>query len=407
MKKMISTIATLVLTSSAALPLIACSPDDSLKIAFVPSKDAIKVMKIVKPLEGLLKNKIKELDPTFNKNVKITTTTNYQAAGQALQDGKTALAFLPMGTYTSYRGQEISHENYADAAPLVVAERNAMRPETNILKKEERVIDTAQQMAVIKDYNKIATADGGITDHDDAYKKLHHQTEDNKPTSFYRSAMIVSNKFLDREKNKIDIDHLFDDETDYKAKIKQLLTDAKAEGLSKIRLLASNTSGAGVIYPVQWMLDNGIERDQIADILKNQSRVESFTAAAEYVANDSCDITFGYTDIRADAENEKIDFANTTIVGLTNGVPNDGISYSKKAIKDPKLLAAIREAFKQLIKDPKNASIFDVYSHTNYITPDKNATPEEVMAWEAKENKIYNDASIEIGAALQLIRESQ
>lgn len=96
MKKLISTIPTLALTSSAALPLIACSRDDSLKIAFVPSKDPIKVMKIVKPLEGLLKNKIKELDLTFNKNVKITTTTNYQATGQALQDGKTALAFLPM-----------------------------------------------------------------------------------------------------------------------------------------------------------------------------------------------------------------------------------------------------------------------------------------------------------------------
>lgn len=409
MKKIVSTIATLVLTSSAALPLIACSPDDSLKIAFVPSKDAIKVMKIVKPLEGLLKNKIKELDPAFNKNVKITTTTNYQAAGQALQDGKTALAFLPMGTYISYRGREVSPENYADAAPLVVAERNAMRPETNNDTSENRVIATDQQMKVIKDYNKIATEteNGGITDHDDAYSKLHHQTEDNKPSSFYRSAMIVSNKFLAREKAKIDIDHLFDNENDYKTKIKQLLTDAKAAGSDRIRLLASNTSGAGVIYPVQWMLDNGIERGQIADILKNQSRVESFTAAAEYVANDSCDITFGYTDIRADAENVQKDFANTTMIGLTNGVPNDGISYSKKAIKDPKLLAAIREAFKQLIKDPKNTSIFDVYSHTNYITPDKNATPEEAVAWEAKENKTYNDASIEIAAALQLIRESQ
>ncbi|WP_425381721.1 PhnD/SsuA/transferrin family substrate-binding protein [Spiroplasma endosymbiont of Polydrusus pterygomalis] len=155
------------------------------------------------------------------------------------------------------------------------------------------------------------------------------------------------------------------------------------------------------------MLDNGIEEKQIANILKNQARVESFTAAAEYVANDSCDITFGYTDIRADAEHVQKDFANTTMVGLTSGVPNDGISYSKKVIKDPKLLAAIREAFKELIEDRKNASIFDVYSHTNYITPDKNATPEEALAWEVKENKIYDNATNEIQAALKLIKESQ
>lgn len=405
MKKLISTIATLALTSSAALPLIACSRDDSLKIAFVPSKDPIKVMKIVKPLEGLLKNKIKELDPTFNKNVKITTTTNYQAAGQALQDGKTALAFLPMGTYTSYRGQEIGIANYADAAPLVVAERNAMRPETTNETNENRVIDTKQQMSVIKEYNRITTA--GITDHDDAYQKLYHQSEDKKSASFYRSAMIVSNKFLDREKGKVDINHLFDDETSYKVKIKQLLSDAQAEGSDKIRLLASNTSGAGVIYPVQWMLDNSIEENQIANILKKQARVESFTAAAEFVANDSCDITFGYTDIRADAENVQKDFTNTIMVGLTSGVPNDSISYSKKAFKDPKLLAAVREAFKELIEDPKNASIFDIYSHTNYSTPDKNATPEEALAWEVKANKIYDNATNEIQAALKLIKESQ
>lgn len=101
------------------------------------------------------------------------------------------------------------------------------------------------------------------------------------------------------------------------------------------------------------MLDNGIAENQIANILKNQARVETFTAAAEYVANDSCDITFGYTDIRADAKNVQKDFANTTMIGLTSGVPNDGISYSKKAIKDPKLLAAIREAFKELMADKK------------------------------------------------------
>lgn len=411
MKKLISTIASLTLTSSTALPLIACSRDDSLKIAFVPSKDAIEVMKIVKPLESLLKNKIKELDPNFNKNVKITTTTNYQAAGQALQDGKTALAFLPMGTYNSYHGEEISTDNYTDAAPLVVATRNAMRPDTENGISKNRVINTDQQIAAIKDYNKIATANGGITSHDDAYKKLYHQTVEKESTSFYRSAMIVSNNFLEREKikkdNPIDIDHLFDDTNSYKEKIQQLLTDAQAAGDDRIRLLASNTSGAGVIYPVQWMLDNGVPRTQVANILKHQARAESFTAAAEYAGTNSCDITFGYTDIRADAANVQKDFANTTMIGLTNGIPNDGISYSKKAIIDPKLLAAIRQAFKELINDPKNAAIFNVYSHTDYITPDKNATATEALNWEIKENKTYSDATREIETALELIKQSQ
>ncbi|MBP1525964.1 MAG: PhnD/SsuA/transferrin family substrate-binding protein [Spiroplasma ixodetis] len=211
MKKLISTIATFALTSSTALPLIACSPDDSLKIAFVPSKDAIKIMNIVKPLEGLLKNKIKELDPEFNRSVKITTTTDYQAAGQALQDGKTALAFLPMGTYIDYRGRAINPGNYADAAPLVIAQRNAMRPETNNKTSEKRIIDTNEQMSIVKNYNEIAAK--GIESHEDAYKKLYHQTDEHKSTSFYRAEIIVNNNFLVREKSKVDIDHLFDDAT--------------------------------------------------------------------------------------------------------------------------------------------------------------------------------------------------
>ncbi|WP_338987291.1 PhnD/SsuA/transferrin family substrate-binding protein [Spiroplasma endosymbiont of Dasysyrphus albostriatus] len=405
MKKLISTIATFALTSSAALPLIACSPDDSLKIAFVPSKDAIKVMNIVKPLEGLLKNKIKELDPEFNRSVKITTTTDYQAAGQALQDGKTALAFLPMGTYIDYRGRAINPGNYADAAPLVIAQRNAMRPETNNKTSEKRIIDTNEQMSIVKNYNEIAAK--GIESHEDAYKKLYHQTDEHKSTSFYRAEIIVNNNFLVREKSKVDIDHLFDDATTYKTKIQQLIKDAKAEGKDKIQLLTSNTSGAGVIYPVQWMLDNGVEKTEIADILKNQSRVESFTAAAQNVANGASDITFGYTDIRADAEQVKKDYENTTMIGLTSGVPNDGISYSKKAIKDQKLLAAIREAFKELINDPKNAEIFDVYSHTDYITPSKDATPEQAATWETEQNDKYNQATNEIKDAIDLIKASQ
>lgn len=118
--------------------------------------------------------------------------------------------------------KKISIATYADAPALVVAERNAMRPETTKETNDHRVIDTEHQMSVTEEYNKITTA--GITDHDDAFKKLYHQSEDKKSTSFYRSAMIVSNKFLVREKDKgIDIDYLFDDETSYKVTIKQLL----------------------------------------------------------------------------------------------------------------------------------------------------------------------------------------
>lgn len=155
------------------------------------------------------------------------------------------------------------------------------------------------------------------------------------------------------------------------------------------------------------MLDNGIQQQQIARILQTQSRVESFTAAAQNVANDAADITFDYTDIRAAAEHVKTDFKNSTMIGLTNGVPNDGISYSKKAIKDQKLLAAIRQAFKELIDDPKNAAIFDVYSHTDYITPGKDANPDQALNWEIKENGHYNDATKEIQDAINLIKDSQ
>lgn len=400
MKKLISTIAALTLTSSAALPLIACSPDNSLKIAFVPSKDPIAVINKVKPLEKLLRDRIKKLDPEFNRNVNITTTTNYQAAGQALQDGKVALAFLPVGTYSDYRGAKIADGNYADAAPLVIAQRNAMRPDTNQRVSKDRNITLEQQMAVIKDYNNIAK--GGIKDHDDAYQKLYHQTSDKEPTAFYRAEIIANNSFLSSA--GIDINHLFDNKVDYQTQIKKLIEDKN----TIIQLLSSNSSGAGVIYPVKWMLDNGIDRNKISGILRTQSRAKSYTDAAQSVANNATNITVGYTDIRADAENVNKDYQNTTMIGLTSGIPNDGISYSKKAIKDFKLLSAIRQAFKQLIndKDSNIAGIFDVYSHTDYVVPDKNATPDQALAWEISENAKYDEATKEIQAAIDLIKQS-
>lgn len=389
MKKLISMVTMIAFSSTSAMPLLACSPDNSLRIAFIPSINSADVMKIVKPLEGLLKTKLKKLYPSFNRNVKITPTNDYETAGRALKDGKTDLAFLPIGTYTKNWGNTVSPNNYAAAAPLVIAQRAAMKPEVESKTTKTPIIhDKFEiQQKILGHYVADAV---GIKTKKQAHDQLYmdgNSKDPNDVTSNYRSEILVNNNFFKNTIKDVNINDLFDkDKTihdKYKDTIKKLFNQAQSNG--KIRLLSSDTSGAGVIYPVQWMLqnlgnDNNAQR-QISSILKNQPRATSYPDATQQLSNGDAEIIVGYTDIRADATSNSIVakvYDGSSIIGLTDGILNDGIDYSKKSITDPKLVWALRKSFKELIEDPANKAIFAVYGHNNYTIPDSDSAADSV-----------------------------
>lgn len=387
MRKLLVVLTSFVVLTPSITQVIACTPDHTLKIAFVPSINSVEVMNIVRPLEAKLEQEIHYFDPQWNHKVTIQTTTSYEAAGQALEDGKVGLAFLPVGTYTKYWGDQLSDGRHSDLAPLVVAERWAMKPDAIQDSTSLRNINFNQTRSILSSYY---TQSQGITDKASAYDKLYTK---NEPITFYRSEILANNNFL--QNNNVDMKTLLEqDQTTYKTTMYNLAK--KAIDDDKFNLIMSDTSGAGVIYPLAWLIDIGFspyttEGAYYIKKILNGTRVTSYSVGAQNISTDASEMTVGYTDIRADMPNDnaiKTAYANSSIVGITNGIYNDGISYSKSVIKDSNLLYAIREAFEKLIQDPANKKIFSVYQHTGYKIPDSDSVKVS-NEWEANYDKEY------------------
>lgn len=74
---------------------------DKLHIAFVPSRDVKDIAAQTEPLKGMLIAELKKAGYEVGA-VEISTTQNYEAAGEALVAGTAQVAFLPGGTYAKY-----------------------------------------------------------------------------------------------------------------------------------------------------------------------------------------------------------------------------------------------------------------------------------------------------------------
>ena len=106
----------LVLGVSAAALLAACSSQsgdsnaskesksktiDTLKVAFVPSRDPEAIVTATEPLKELLKKQLAEEGYTVN-NVEINVGTSFDAVGEALASGTADVGFIPGGTYVLF-----------------------------------------------------------------------------------------------------------------------------------------------------------------------------------------------------------------------------------------------------------------------------------------------------------------
>lgn len=105
----------LVLGVSAAALLAACSSQssdsgskgngsktiDTLKVAFVPSRDPEAIVTATEPLKELLKKQLADEGYTVN-NVEINVGTSFDAVGEALASGTADVGFIPGGTYVLF-----------------------------------------------------------------------------------------------------------------------------------------------------------------------------------------------------------------------------------------------------------------------------------------------------------------
>ena len=74
---------------------------DTLKVAFVPSREPQEIITVTEPLKEMLKNELATLGYEVGE-VEITVGTTYEAVGEGLEAGTIDVGLIPGGTYVLY-----------------------------------------------------------------------------------------------------------------------------------------------------------------------------------------------------------------------------------------------------------------------------------------------------------------
>ncbi len=326
MKKLIKLFAAAILAvSMTALPVMASDVTEgtqsevkeveSLKIAFSPYADADEITTATEPLEQLLKDKLLEKGYDV-KEIDMTVGTSYTAVGEALSAGSADLGFISGGNYVLFSD---------DCDVLLTALRKAINK------------DSTEP----KDWN-----DGTIEEYTDDY------------ATYYRCIILAG----PTEKGQ---------ELISKVNAGEKLTWEDINSASWTVL--SPTSASGYIYPCLWLQEN--YGKSISD-LENVVESESHTTAVSRLAAGQVDIMVSYGHIRIKNapiwESELGGTApmaeQTGIIGVTEGIYNDMIAYSKtsETMEDEDFRQAVGEAFIEIGETQEGQDIISVFSQVGY-----------------------------------------
>lgn len=300
---------------------------DSLKIEFVPSKDADVIITGTQNLPELIQAEMANQGYDIGE-VDITVGTSYAATGEALAAGSIDLGWLPAGTYILYSD-------------------------------EVDVILTATRNGLSNDSEDPATWNG------DANKTLKNGPQ----VTFYRALIYATPSAYGKELAA-------------KANAGEALTWDDLNNANWAVL--QNSSSAGYIYPTLWLYDNyGKKITDLSKVTTLQGYGEAFAQAAA----EAVDIIVCYADGRNDYEDAwtiPADSADATgkmgmgredsiwnelnVIGVTKGIYNDTVSITKAKddVYNPEFVNAIQTALINIINTPEGKAIFDVYSHTGY-----------------------------------------
>ncbi|AVN63951.1 hypothetical protein CG006_03160 [Mesoplasma florum] len=406
MKKLLAIVGAIGLTGTAATTVVSCGTTDTFDIIFIPSNNATEVINTVKPLEGKLqaemKAKAEERGETFTKKVKISTSTSYEAAGSTLAAGKADLAFLPVGTYNKNKGTIKEDGTYDKLGILLESSRDAYTVEKDM---PAGSITQSDSLKYANEYNKILDITGNETITKEQIREKYLDTSSN--SEYYRSYVYVNNDLLNKSDIKLS-EISADDE--YQAALRKLILPGangeEAKGDVNFSVSKSKTSSAGTIYPLMWLKNvAGFNDEQVKYIYTKSNRQADYPSAAQYVSNTSNGVAVGFSDIRYEIKDEAASikaFKNTSVIGMSDKIINDGIMYSRKRINDDKIIKDLRDSFKDLISKEENKEIFNVYNHTDYIGPKEEQTPIE---WETALDKEITVTSVEAEKIETLIKD--
>ena len=301
-------------TSTTATSETSNKKIDTLRIAFVPSREPEEIITATEPLKQMLTDELATLGYDVGE-VDITVGTSYEAVGEALAAGTADVGLIPGGTYVLYD----------DGCDVLLT----------------------------------ATRDGLSIDSDNA-----KDWNDNAPTeptteqvTSYRALMIAGPS----EKGK---------ELAAKVNAGEALTweDVSSANWS----VANSSSPAGYIYPSLWLQENF---DKNITDLPHAVQSDSYGSAFARLASGQVDIVCTYADARRDYEDEWTTeygmtnsiWDDTAVVGVTPAIYNDTISVSKTSpIMDDDFKQALGQAFINIGNTEEGKEVIAIYSHNGY-----------------------------------------
>lgn len=309
---------------------VASTKIDTLRIAFVPSREPEEIITATEPLKQMLTDELAKLGYEVGE-VDITVGTSYEAVGEALSAGTADVGLIPGGTYVLY-------DDGCDV--LLTATRDGLS------------IDSDNP----KDWN------------------------DNAPTeptteqvTSYRALLIAGPS----EKGK---------ELAAKVNAGEALTweDVSSANWS----VANSSSPAGYIYPSLWLQEN--YEMNITD-LPHAVQSDSYGSAFARLASGQVDIVCTYADARRDYEDEWTTeygmtnsiWDDTAVVGVTPAIYNDTISVSKTSpIMDDAFKSALSETFINIGNTEEGKEVIAIYSHNGYLPAESSDYDSERAAQE-------------------------
>ena len=299
-------------TEEAAQP--AAKTIETLKVAFVPSREPQEIITATEPLKELLKTELAKEGYDVGE-VEITVGTTYEAVGEGLEAGTIDVGLIPGGTYVLYD----------DGAEVILT----------------------------------ATRDGLSKDSDNA-----KDWNDGQPTEASdRQAVSYRALFIAGPSDK-------GQELAAKVNAGEELTwdDLNSANWS----VMGTSSPAGYIYPALWLQDR--YGKGISD-LSSAVQSDSYASAFARLASGQVDVLVTYADARRDyAERWNTEFGRegsiweeTNVIGVTAPIYNDTISVSKNSdIMDADLIAALQDAFINIGNTEEGKAVIAIYSHNGY-----------------------------------------
>ena len=330
MKKIIASILTLALCLSLATSCAGKQPEaanndsgtennvteiPSLKIAFSPYADADQIVTATEPLEQLLQAKLLEKGYDV-KEIDMTVGTSYTAVGEALSAGSADIGFISGGNYVLF----------SDDCDVLL---------------------TALRYAINKDSEEPADWNDGTIE------------ENTKDMSTYYRCIILAGP---TEKGQ-----------ELLAKVNNGEELTWDDLNSATWSVLGPTSASGYIYPCLWLQDN--YGKGISD-LENVVQSDSHTTSVARLAAGQVDVMVSYGHIRIkNAPIWESDFGGTApmaeqtgIIGVTEGIYNDMIAYSKTSdtMADEAFRQALGEAFIEIAETDEGREIISVFSQVGY-----------------------------------------